>query len=241
MTSRISAAGTQAIRNLLLLLAGSLAFFIFFSLMDARLAYIPYVFAVTLTLAALIGVAGGLSAIFSNDVVCLAMTPVVARLCLQRGLNPLPFLIGLACAANIGSAATLIGNPQNMLIGSVLRLDFADYARQALVPVLLSLGVLWGWLVCLPSVRREPYAPIERRVQEPPFDAWQTTKGLTVVSVLMVLFLFTDAPHAVLALVGAALLLLSRRLASSDVIGLVDWSLLVLLSCSLRTTELCGL
>jgi hypothetical protein len=73
---------------------------------------------------------GGLSAIFSNDIICLAMTPVVARLCLQRGLAPLPFLIGLACAANIGSAATLIGNPQNMLIGSVLQLDFGTYLRQ---------------------------------------------------------------------------------------------------------------
>ncbi|RZI94279.1 MAG: anion transporter, partial [Rubrivivax sp.] len=72
-------------------------------------------------LAALILVAGALSAVFSNDIVCLAMTPVVARLCLRRGIDPLPFLIGLACAANIGSAATLIGNPQNMLIGSVLQ------------------------------------------------------------------------------------------------------------------------
>ena len=88
-------------------------------------------------LAALIFVAGALSAIFSNDIVCLAMAPVVARLCLQRGLNPLPFLVGLACAANIGSAATLIGNPQNMLIGSVLQLPFAGYVRQALPPVCL--------------------------------------------------------------------------------------------------------
>jgi Na+/H+ antiporter NhaD/arsenite permease-like protein len=82
-------------------------------------------------LALLIVVAGALSAVFSNDIVCLAMTPVVARLCLRRGLDPLPFLIGLACAANIGSAATLIGNPQNMLIGEVLKLSFAGYLRQA--------------------------------------------------------------------------------------------------------------
>ncbi len=78
-------------------------------------------------LAALIAVAGTLSAVFSNDIVCLAMTPVVLRLCLQRGLPPVPFLVGLACAANIGSAATLIGNPQNMLIGSVLQLSFAGH------------------------------------------------------------------------------------------------------------------
>ena len=104
-------------------------------------------------LAVLIVVAGVMSAVFSNDVVCLAMTPVVARFCLQRGLNPLPFLIGLACAANIGSAATLIGNPQNMLIGSVMQLHFADYLRQALPPVAASLLLLWLWLAWGPGSR----------------------------------------------------------------------------------------
>ncbi|MBU4113132.1 MAG: anion transporter, partial [Gammaproteobacteria bacterium] len=104
-------------------------------------------------LAALIAVAAALSAVFSNDVVCLAMTPVVAQLCLQRRLDPVPFLVGLACAANIGSAATLIGNPQNMLIGSVLQLPFGAYVRQALPPVLMSLAVLWAWLVWGPQAR----------------------------------------------------------------------------------------
>jgi len=102
-------------------------------------------------LAALIGVAGALSAVFSNDIVCLAMTPVVARLCLKRGLDPLPFLIGLACAANIGSAATLIGNPQNMLIGSVLKLPFGAYVQAALAPVVASLLLLWVWLAFGPG------------------------------------------------------------------------------------------
>ncbi|MBL0944737.1 MAG: anion transporter [Hydrogenophaga sp.] len=179
-------------------------------------------------LAALIAVAALLSAVFSNDVVCLAMTPIVARLCLRRGANPLPFLIGLACAANIGSAATLIGNPQNMLIGSVLRLDFAAYARAALLPVLISLVVLWGWLVCVPHARVEPLPMPERPDEEPPLDLWQTAKGLLVAGGLMGLFLFRDGPHEVMALVGAALLLLSRRLASSAFMKLVDWPLLIL-------------
>ncbi len=179
-------------------------------------------------LAALIAVAAVLSAVFSNDVVCLAMTPIVARLCLRRGANPLPFLIGLACAANIGSAATLIGNPQNMLIGSVLRLDFAGYARAALVPVLVSLVLLWGWLVCVPHERLEPLPPRDRRSEDPPLDVWQTTKGLVVAGALMGLFLFRDGPHEVMALVGAALLLLSRRLASAEFMKLVDWPLLIL-------------
>jgi Na+/H+ antiporter NhaD/arsenite permease-like protein len=190
-------------------------------------------------LGAIILVSGALSAVFSNDIVCLAMTPVVARLCLQRGLNPLPFLLGLACAANIGSAATLIGNPQNMLIGSVLQLPFGGYVRQALPPVLVSLALLWAWLAFGPdmSVAKHGFGPAaapkgegmdHADADEPVFDAWQTAKGLAVAGVLLLIFLFTDWPRDVAALVGAGVLLLSRRLQSARVMGLVDWPLLIL-------------
>lgn len=185
-------------------------------------------------LAALIAVAGALSAVFSNDIVCLAMTPVVARLCLQRRLDPIPFLVGLACAANIGSAATLIGNPQNMLIGSVLQLPFSGYIVQALPPVLLSLLVLWLWLVMGPQTRvanalvEAPDVPETGPDAPPPFDRWQTVKGLAVATSLLLVFLFTDWPREVAALVGAGVLLLSRRFHSSHVMGFIDWELLVL-------------
>jgi Na+/H+ antiporter NhaD/arsenite permease-like protein len=184
-------------------------------------------------LAALIAVAGTLSAVFSNDIICLAMTPVVARLCLQRGLNPLPFLVGLACAANIGSAATLIGNPQNMLIGSVLQLSFGAYARAAFAPVGISLLLLWLWLAWGPGartvapggLRSTGRAPAE---ELPDFNRWQTAKGLTVAVVLLGVFLFTGWNRDVAALVGAGVLLLSRRFHSADVMGFVDWPLLLL-------------
>jgi Na+/H+ antiporter NhaD/arsenite permease-like protein len=185
-------------------------------------------------LGATILVAGVLSAVFSNDIICLAMTPVVVRLCLQRGLNPVPFLLGLACAANIGSAATLIGNPQNMLIGSVLQLPFGAYVRQALLPVLLSLGLLWLWLAYGPGAELQTPArpPLKLlpvpAVDEPALDRWQSAKGLSVALALMGVFLFTDWPREVAALVGAGLLLLSRRLQSARVMGLVDWPLLLL-------------
>lgn len=186
-------------------------------------------------MAALIAVAGALSAVFSNDIVCLAMTAVVARLCLQRGLNPVPFLVGLACAANIGSAATLIGNPQNMLIGSVMQLHFGLYLRQALPPVLSSLVLLWAWLAFGPGAGRAPPpapAPAGRAAwpvdEDPPFDALQTAKGLLVAGALLAVFLFTDWPRGVAALVGAGLLLLSRRLHSAHVMAFVDWPLLLL-------------
>jgi len=97
-----------------------------------------------LLLGALVGLIGALSAVFSNDVVCLAVAPVLIDACRRRGLNPVPYLLGLACAANVGSAATLIGNPQNMLIGATLGLSFGGYAAQVLAPVLLGLLATWA-------------------------------------------------------------------------------------------------
>jgi Na+/H+ antiporter NhaD/arsenite permease-like protein len=159
---------------------------------------------------------------------------VVVQICRQRRMAPLPALVGLACAANIGSAATLIGNPQNMLIGSVLKLPFGAYLQQALPPVLLSLAALWAWLVWGPPGRalRQPVdLPPDPQLEvddAPAFDALQTGKGLLVAAALMAIFLATDWPRDVAALVGAAVLLLSRRLHSSHVMGFVDWQLLLL-------------
>ncbi len=191
-------------------------------------------------LAVVLAVAAALAAVFSNDIVCLAMTPVVARICLQRRIDPLPFLLGLACAANIGSAATLIGNPQNMLIGSMLTLPFGHYLATAWLPVVASLVPMWLWLVLAGKPRepsratghahssdaRGPATPVVD--DEPPFDPVQSAKGLLVATALFVVFLFTGLPREVAALVGAGILLLSRRLHSAQVMGFVDWQLLLL-------------
>ena len=101
-----------------------------------------------------IAVSAVLSAVFSNDIVCLAVAPVLAEACLRRRLDPVPFLLGLACASNIGSAATLIGNPQNMLIGEVLKMPFAGYAQEAIGPVVAGLLALWALLAG--QMRRTP-------------------------------------------------------------------------------------
>jgi Na+/H+ antiporter NhaD/arsenite permease-like protein len=94
-------------------------------------------------LGVLMGAAAGLAAVFSNDIVCLAMAPILADAAVRRGLDPVPFLLALACSANIGSAATLIGNPQNMLIGSTLGLSFPGYFLRAVGPVVAGLGLTW--------------------------------------------------------------------------------------------------
>ena len=172
-----------------------------------------------------------LSAIFSNDVVCLAMAPVLIDGCRRRGLDPLPYLLALACAANIGSAATLIGNPQNMLIGQVLGLDFGRYFAEAVVPVLLALAATWlliAWQARGRWHAPAPPAPAERREDEAALDRWQTAKGLAVVAVLLAIFLFTDWPREVAALTAAGVLLMSQRFHSTKMLGLVDWELLIL-------------
>lgn len=99
----------------------------------------------------------------------------------------MPFLLGLACASNIGSAATLIGYPQNMLIGEVLKLPFAGYMADAIVPVLAGLLALWALLAWqmrrTPPVAEPDPAQLATIASEvPPFDRWQTAKGLFVVN-----------------------------------------------------------
>jgi Na+/H+ antiporter NhaD/arsenite permease-like protein len=197
----------------------------FYGAVTRRIAALPL--APPALLGVVIAVSAALSAVFSNDIVCLAVAPVLVRACLARRLDPVPFLLALACASNIGSAATLIGNPQNMLIGEVLELDFGAYLRDALPPVLLGLAVLWALLArsAVPAAAGGPERPAP---EEPAFDAWQTAKGLAVAAALMAVFLATDWPRDVAALAGAGVLLLSQRFHSSQMMGLVDWELLVL-------------
>jgi len=204
----------------------------FYAAVTHRIAGLPWPPAALM--GAVIVVSAGLSAVFSNDIVCLAVAPLLARACLRRRLDPVPFLLALACAANIGSAATLIGNPQNMLIGEVLHLSFAGYAGQAL-PV-VGAGLLALWLLLARSASKGVEVPARLPVAEAPsdpedlpaLDRWQTAKGLGVAFALLGVFLFTDWPRDVAALTGAGVLLLSQRFHSSRVMSLVDWELLVL-------------
>ncbi len=200
----------------------------FYTWVTLRIAALPL--APPMLLAATMAAVAALSAVFSNDVVCLAVAPVLADACARRRLDPVPYLIGLACAANIGSAATLIGNPQNMLIGQVLAMHFAAYLRAAFLPALLGLAAAWGIIAWRLSAATETQlAATERREGEyTGLDPWQTTKGLAVAGALLLVFLFTDWPREVAALAGAGILMTSRRLHSHKMLGLVDWELLIL-------------
>lgn len=178
-------------------------------------------------LAGIVVLAGVLSALLANDIVCLAMAPLLVELAEKRSLDPVPFLLGLACAANVGSAATLIGNPQNMLIGQALGLSFARYLLDGGVPSLLGLALVWGVLAWMWRGRWAGPAG-SPAVEAAPFNRWQTLKAALVLAGVILAFLLGPWPHGAVALAGAGILLTSRHMGSRDVLGLVDWQLLVL-------------
>lgn len=178
-------------------------------------------------LARIMAASAALSALLANDIVCLAMTPILVEAALARGLNPVPYCIGLALSANIGSAATLIGNPQNMLIGQVARLSFGGYILDVWPCVAVSLiiayaGTVWGFRgrFAGPTIVLDVPAPV--------FSAWQSGKGLVALGCCVAAFLWGGMPRENVALGCAAVLLLSRRMASRETLALVDWQLLLL-------------
>lgn len=181
-------------------------------------------------LALLIAVAALLSSLLANDIVCLAFAPLLIDGCRRRGLRPLPFLLALACAANVGSAATIIGNPQNMLIGQVLGLSFGGYAVQAFVPTAIGCALVWWFIRWQTAGRWECPTEVEIVSGERPrpFDRWQTVKGLMVLTAMVVSFLLAPWPREVVAMTGAGVLLLSRRMHTREMLALVDWQLLIL-------------
>ena len=190
-------------------------------------------------------VSGALSSVLVNDIVCLAFTPVVAAAVVRARLNPMPYLIGLACATNIGSAATLIGNPQNMLIGQVARLPFGPFLAWCAVPVALSMAAAYGLLLWIyrgrltlgePSAGLGPAGASARALPDDGLagerdEPWQRRKGLLVTAAVVALF-FTAIPRETVALVAGGVLLCSRKMDARRLLGLIDWSL-ILLFCGL--------
>lgn len=175
----------------------------------------------------LILVSGVLSAVIGNDIICLAMAPVLIDGCARRKLDPLPFLLGLACASNVGSAATLIGNPQNILIGQALHMNFAGYLLDGGVPAALGLVATW-WLIrhqFAGQWERETALP---ELASPAYHGGQTAKGLLIVAGLMACFLFASWPRELACLAAVGLVLISRRTTTHALLATVDWQLAVL-------------
>lgn len=178
-------------------------------------------------LAMTVATGGLLSAVLVNDVVVFVMTPLLCSGLAARRLDPRPFLAGLAGASNVGSAATLIGNPQNILIGQVGKLDFLTFLLVCGAPALIGLGIVFATVRVVWRRALRPSAAGTELPPAAPFDRPQTAKALLATAVLLALFA-TPLPREMTAMVIAAVLLMSRRYASRDMLTSVDWPLLLL-------------
>jgi Na+/H+ antiporter NhaD/arsenite permease-like protein len=171
----------------------------------------------------------GLSAFLNHDIVCFVFTPIVGAALLRQKRNPVPFLVGLAVASNVGAAATLIGNPQDMMIGQIAHLDFGRYILWSLAPVLFALACSYGiiWLMSQKNIQATVSHPPPAASPPMPLDHFHTTKGLVLLVLVIGLF-FTSLPKEVVALAAAAIHLASPKFRTGDLLGLVDWSVLLL-------------
>jgi Na+/H+ antiporter NhaD/arsenite permease-like protein len=172
-------------------------------------------------------VVGALSALLTNDVVVFVLTPVVLRAVIAQGLRPLPFALGMAAAANAGSAATTLGNPQNILIGQVGPLSLAAYAKVAWLPALVSVLLVWGVLVVVCRADLDVATSSERvETTKPLVDRVGAAKGLFALALIVTALLLSLSFLWILA--AAAIVLVSRRHETRAVLARVDWPMLLL-------------
>lgn len=174
----------------------------------------------------LVCVSGALSALLVNDTICLMLTPLVVAV-IVRGRLPLPpYLLALAMSANLGSAATLVGNPQNMIIGHFSHIPFLRFSL-SLTPAAVA-GLAIEYAILRIGFRKTLAAAVVHRPDTAPH---QPNKGLLILTFAVVALVFCGFilgwNLSWTALGGGALLMVLARRDTHEVLKLVDWHLLV--------------
>jgi Na+/H+ antiporter NhaD/arsenite permease-like protein len=178
-------------------------------------------------LAAIVFVAGFFSAFFVNDTMCLVLTPLVLEITRQLRRNAVPYLLAVAMAANIGSVATMTGNPQNMMIGSFSRIHYRTFVA-TLSPV-AGIGLVLTVAVIAAIYHREfrfqeKVVLSHRRIRVNRVLMWKSL----AITAAMIVFFFAGWPVPKVALMAGAVLLVTRRVKPERVYREIDWPLLVL-------------
>jgi Na+/H+ antiporter NhaD/arsenite permease-like protein len=197
----------------------------FFSLVAERVverAHSPL-----LLLIAIVAVSGVFSAFFVNDTMCLVLTPLVLEIAEALRRNPVPYLLAVAMSANIGSVATITGNPQNMMIGSFSGIPYRHFLA-SLGPV-SAVGLLLAVLAIFTSYRGEFMTPEAVTVET---RAVRVHRGLMwksiSIALAMIVMFFVGWPVPKVAIVAGAVLLITRRVRPEKVYHRIDWPLLVM-------------
>jgi len=169
---------------------------------------------------------GILSAFFVNDIICLVMVPLVLAVTRRMKVRPLPYLLAVATASNIGSVATITGNPQNMLIGSYSGIPYRFFIAHMAPIAAVGLLVDWAILHWLYLPHEGSHPAVAQAVEEKKLQGSRLTKPGAVVALVVAGF-FAGVPPAMMAAIGAALLLITRTLEPRKLYQEIDWGLLV--------------
>ncbi len=179
-----------------------------------------------------------LSAFFDNVTTVLLIAPVTFLVCDRLGLSPIPYLIAVIMACNIGGAATLIGDPPNIIIGSRAGLSFNDFLVHMAPMVVVLLGVLI--LFCRIVFRKHFVYQPERAARimalnerEAITDKTLLVKSLVVVTLVLAGFALHSFAHiepSIVAMLGAGLLVVLAKLEPKDYFADVEWETLLFFS-----------
>lgn len=172
---------------------------------------------------------GILSALFLNDTIVLMFTPLILEIVIELKLNPIPYLIALATSANIGSAATIVGNPQNMLIGVYSKISFIEFSKYLIPVSIVSLFLTYFMIKMFYSKDFSKSHFAEVKTYEPFVYRPLLIKSIISLCLMLAGFLF-GIPVSLAALAAASLLLFTRRIKPDRVFREIDWSLLVFFS-----------
>jgi Na+/H+ antiporter NhaD/arsenite permease-like protein len=169
---------------------------------------------------------GVLSAFLVNDVVCLVMAPLILKICKQWSKKATPYLLALATASNIGSVATITGNPQNILIGSISKIPYRSFLSSLMPVALAGLFIDWFVLHWLYPNRDADASTPDRAASDSAIPFRQLAFPLTILALVLLGFLMGISPPLVAAL-GGALLLIRRSVHPEDIYKEIDWPLLI--------------
>lgn len=169
---------------------------------------------------------GVLSALFVNDTICLLFTPIILSASRSIGVNPNPFLIAVATASNIGSVATVTGNPQNMFIGVHSHIPFITFLIKML-PISF-IGLFFNYALIRLLYGKE----ISRGVKfNPEVRRFNINKPLLIKSLFILLVVFGlfiyGASYPFAALLGGALILLMGMIEPRFAFHEINWTLLL--------------
>jgi Na+/H+ antiporter NhaD/arsenite permease-like protein len=172
-------------------------------------------------------VSGVFSAFFVNDTMCLVLTPLVLDIAERLRRNPVPSLLGDAMASNIGSVATITGNPQNMMVGSFSHIDYGSFTA-SLAPIAAA-GLVLTVLVIAAAYQKEFRARVPIDVEHRPVRLYRPLlwKSISVSGAMIALF-FAGLPVPKVAVVAGGLLLITRRIKPERIYREIDWSLLAM-------------